>query len=145
MHASDGSVDFLCLITYLNMCPDINECLTTNECQQECVNTEGNYKCSCNQGFNLNIDNRSCDGKCINYKTCHVWSHTLCILFTLTAVVVCPNNHGCSHGCAIVNGTQQCFCPKGFNLINTTQCNGQFQVDHYIPCFSSDIILNSSL
>ena len=44
------------------MCPDINECLTANDCQQECVNTEGNYKCGCNQGFTLNTDNTSCDG-----------------------------------------------------------------------------------
>ena len=52
--------------------------------------------------------------------------------------MVCPNSHGCSHGCAIVNGTQQCFCPKGLDLINTTQCNGQFQLDNYKPCFSSN-------
>ena len=70
---------YISLHIHLHMCPDINECLTTNDCQQECVNTEGNYKCDCNQGFNLNIDNTSCDRKSINYKTYHVWSYELCI------------------------------------------------------------------
>ena len=72
------------------------------------------------------------------------WLYELCIMFILAAVVVCPNNYGCSHGCAIVNGTQQCFCPRGFNLINTTQCNGQFQLDHYTYLVLA-VILYSSL
>ena len=42
-----------------------------------------------------------------------------------SALEVCPNNHGCSHGCAIVNHTEQCFCPSGYALQNITQCNGR--------------------
>ena len=50
-----------------------------------------------------------------------------------SAVVVCPNNHGCSHGCAIVNHTEQCFCPSGYALQNITQCNGTQVV--YVLCW----------
>ena len=36
-----------------NSCVDINECLTSNQCQQICTNTEGSYLCSCEEGFYL--------------------------------------------------------------------------------------------
>ena len=45
------------------------------------------------------------------------------ILYTHSALEECATNHGCSDGCAIVNNTQQCFCPSGYAL-NITQCNG---------------------
>jgi Coagulation Factor Xa inhibitory site len=42
---------------------DINECNSTNgNCSHECWNFPGGYKCSCNDGYNLNDDTRTCDG-----------------------------------------------------------------------------------
>lgn len=42
---------------------DINECLFDNGgCNQTCTNTTGSYKCSCDEGFNLNTDHHGCDG-----------------------------------------------------------------------------------
>ena len=52
----------------------MNECLTTNDCQQLCTNTEGGYNCSCSQGFIFNSDNKTCDGmymlKYCRFKVC---------------------------------------------------------------------------
>ena len=47
---------------YMVLCEDINECSGPNDCQQQCVNTEGSYNCSCVLGFTLNTDGRSCNG-----------------------------------------------------------------------------------
>ena len=43
---------------------EINECvLGTSGCTQICNNTIGSYICSCNTGYNLGVDNHTCDGK----------------------------------------------------------------------------------
>ena len=48
----------------VNSCSDIDECSTDNGgCEQECTNPTGSFFCSCNEGFTLNADGMSCDGK----------------------------------------------------------------------------------
>ena len=43
---------------------DINECATLiDDCEQVCTNKNGSYSCSCNNGYILQNDNRSCIGK----------------------------------------------------------------------------------
>ena len=43
---------------------DINECTINNGgCEQICVNDVGTYNCYCNHGYNLNLDNHTCEGK----------------------------------------------------------------------------------
>ena len=45
-------------------CTDINECSEgTSGCAQVCTNTIGSYNCSCNQGYHLEIDGQTCNGK----------------------------------------------------------------------------------
>ena len=47
---------------------DIDECAEAKEvngCDQICGNTPGSFVCSCNPGFELNINRKSCDGKAI--------------------------------------------------------------------------------
>ena len=40
---------------------DINECSEgTDNCDQRCTNTDGSYTCSCNSGYTLAEDGRSC-------------------------------------------------------------------------------------
>ena len=42
---------------------DIDECLSSNGlCAQRCINTEGSYSCSCNNGFFLDSNGRTCSG-----------------------------------------------------------------------------------
>ena len=47
---------------------------------------------------------------------------------TLTAIQSCGTE--CSFACAVVGGTEQCFCPPGFWLSSTdsTQCVGEYRV-----------------
>ena len=53
------------IITYCNYnLIDINECTINNGgCKQICINDVGTYHCHCNHGYNLNLDNHTCDGK----------------------------------------------------------------------------------
>jgi len=45
---------------------DTNEC-KANICSQKCTNSEGSYTCSCYDGYTLNGDKSSCDGKLLSY------------------------------------------------------------------------------
>ena len=43
---------------------DINECIEEmHDCEQNCNNVNGSYTCSCNPGYIIDADLRSCDGK----------------------------------------------------------------------------------
>ena len=42
---------------------EIDECATsTDDCEHDCVNTEGSFYCICDDGYRLNADNATCDG-----------------------------------------------------------------------------------
>ncbi|XP_071483946.1 mucin-like protein [Diadema antillarum] len=45
-------------------CFDVDECRneTFNDCDQRCDNIQGSYLCSCDSGYTLALDERSCDG-----------------------------------------------------------------------------------
>lgn len=52
---------------------DIDECLNNfDSCDQNCTNTNGSYYCSCIDGYRLNNDTYSCDGKSKNALQKHV-------------------------------------------------------------------------
>ena len=43
---------------------DVDECVGSNGgCAHVCNNTEGSFSCGCNEGYLLNSDETSCDGK----------------------------------------------------------------------------------
>ena len=43
---------------------DADECYErTDECQQECINTNGSYSCACRTGYRLTSDGYNCTGK----------------------------------------------------------------------------------
>ena len=43
------------------ICEDINECDRDNGgCQHKCVNTDGSYRCRCDKGYTLDIDQHHC-------------------------------------------------------------------------------------
>ena len=64
----------------------MNECEEVNDCQQICENTVGSYICSCNEGFTLADDNRTCIGMII----CVIrWS----IKRGAIIIILCKNKH----------------------------------------------------
>ena len=43
---------------------DVNECAELNGgCHQVCINVEGSFLCSCNDGYELHSDNITCTGE----------------------------------------------------------------------------------
>lgn len=40
--------------------PDVNECSGSHGCAHRCTNTQGSYSCTCNSGYRLGSDGRSC-------------------------------------------------------------------------------------
>lgn len=43
---------------------DIDECVSgSHNCEQICMNNNGSFECSCNDGFKLSTDRKSCVGK----------------------------------------------------------------------------------
>lgn len=42
---------------------DINECNSNNGgCEQNCINQQGTYHCTCNAGYDLSSNKHNCDG-----------------------------------------------------------------------------------
>ena len=64
--------------------PDIDECIDgAHGCAQTCTDTDGNYTCSCDVGYNLANDQHGCDGRC-NYYELHAKSRTIRCLYACT-------------------------------------------------------------
>ncbi|XP_043556667.1 von Willebrand factor D and EGF domain-containing protein-like isoform X2 [Chiloscyllium plagiosum] len=62
---------------------DVNECETgTARCQHGCINTPGSFRCTCQSGYRLANDGRSCiaicDKPCRNLGVCLIPNHCSC-------------------------------------------------------------------
>lgn len=56
----------LCCLQCVFISIDINECIFSNgNCAQMCTNTIGSYVCSCDTGYILSGDGRTCAGNII--------------------------------------------------------------------------------
>ena len=57
-------ISYSYIASYLHtlLCIDINECNEDSDCDQLCTNTNGSYYCSCNEGYSLKADGKSCKG-----------------------------------------------------------------------------------
>ncbi|XP_048256923.1 uncharacterized protein LOC124140301 isoform X3 [Haliotis rufescens] len=75
-------------------CEDIDEC--PGPCAQDCMNTDGSYKCSCRPGYTLNANGRSCD----DVNECNA------------------DNGGCSQVCVNDVGSYKCQCNSGYQLFS---------------------------
>ncbi|KAL3836478.1 hypothetical protein ACJMK2_021910, partial [Sinanodonta woodiana] len=82
-------------------CEDIDECKGIHDCSQICSNTLGNYRCSCEEGFRLNITDRR---SCYPAKECNP-----------SLISVCQSMQAL---CAFINGSETCYCAKGYQNIS---------------------------
>ena len=74
---------------------DLNECSTSNGgCGQICTNSFGSFQCSCNSGFSLAADGRTC----VDINECQL------------------NTDNCQHTCVNTAGGFTCSCNSGFAL-----------------------------
>ena len=63
MEVFSAQVDYYFAKHFSSVFTDIDECqLGTDNCTQQCNNTDGSYLCSCNGGFILDNDSYSCIG-----------------------------------------------------------------------------------
>jgi len=54
-------VDSVLLFALIKLISDADECISS-PCHQTCTNTPGSFVCSCDPGYMLNSNARSCDG-----------------------------------------------------------------------------------
>ncbi|XP_078604698.1 uncharacterized protein LOC144878213 [Branchiostoma floridae x Branchiostoma japonicum] len=131
-------------------CRDINECLddTLNNCDLDngglCVNTQGSFHCACDDGYNLQVDGRTCQDidECVDNSTCangvctnSVGSYN-CTCNTgymkNLSTQNCEDIDECADGSVCVNGrctnapgNYTCTCNSGYRMNPTTQnCEG---------------------
>ncbi|XP_067053673.1 fibrillin-2-like isoform X3 [Acropora muricata] len=127
-------------------CDDINECVPTSDCMQHCLNTEGSYNCSCDESFERDpTDWRKCTAKYPCNPDLQVnCSHVCYTDKNKTAKCACFANYElqsdgktcldidecnstknltrCDQICLNIDGSYNCSCRKGFNLINNYLC-----------------------
>lgn len=81
-----------------------------------CTNTDGSYVCSCNVGYQLESDEHNCTGIASIIRMAYNLKY-------LDINECAASNGGCSHTCINNQGSYQCQCEDGFNLIDK-QCQG---------------------
>ena len=77
---------------------DVNECSTLNGgCSQICNNNNGSYTCSCQRGYRMKSDGKTCQdiNECIEKKPC-------------------DQKYGI---CKDILGSYQCSCKAGYKLL----------------------------
>ncbi len=110
-------------------CVDIDEC-ETDPCDQNCENTEGNFICTCDSGYELQEDGITCEEllgcpPCHPNGTCNE-DEKVCEcrpgfsgdgVDECTDINECDENNGnCSHTCTNTSGGFVCSCDDGYVL-----------------------------
>ena len=58
----------------------MDECETgADDCEQICLNLEGSFECSCNDGYELDENGRNCTGELL--KHFHTYQHKIKMYF----------------------------------------------------------------
>ena len=79
-----------------SICVDIDECAddADNDCEGLCINTAGSYVCSCDPGYRLGSDERTCH----DVNEC------------------AEHSDGCEQRCNNTVGSFHCLCEEGYTL-----------------------------
>ena len=100
---------------------DINECNGNHQCHHECINVDGSYACSCDSGYELESDNRSCKGS-QNTSALHV-NNTILLYADINECLT--DNGGCAQTCRNTGGSYYCSCDSGYELTSDNHtCTG---------------------
>ncbi|XP_013397931.1 fibulin-1-like, partial [Lingula anatina] len=94
---------------------EIDECAAVSSgCAHRCSNTFGGFQCSCNAGYTLDDNGKTCNGNCAN-----IVLHRLLKEHAVKAVCKeigeCQQSM-CSHFCTNTNGSFTCTCQAGYLL-----------------------------
>uniref|UniRef100_A0A3P9DI04 Matrilin 2 n=1 Tax=Maylandia zebra TaxID=106582 RepID=A0A3P9DI04_9CICH len=96
--ANFSQIETLISVFQSKLCSDMCE-VVDHQCQHICVSSPASYRCKCREGYILNPDGKTPDG-----KTCQ--SLDLCQTV----------HHGCEHQCVSTNDSYICRCFEGFML-----------------------------
>ncbi|CAH2327640.1 fibulin-5 isoform X1 [Pelobates cultripes] len=117
---------------------NIDEC-RFGYCQQLCANVPGSYSCTCNPGFILNEDGRSCQDvdECLSSNPCvqsclNTYGSYLCRCdpgyelqddgIGCTDMDECSvSEFICQHECVNDPGSYYCICPEGYVLLDDSR------------------------
>ena len=114
-----GMIHILIILIRLFDCilSDIDEC-TEDPCVHNCTNTDGSFICSCNNGYELDDNGRSCNGMYIMLIIINcLLLYILCIDIDECLSGPCPPNLMCNN----LDGNYSCDCPYGTKK-NGTDC-----------------------
>ena len=110
---------------------DDNECLTNKGgCAQICNNTVGSYICDCFSGYELDDNGHGCLGWlfCINRKIMPIIGvlFFLLVLIDFKDIDECLEEMNfCHHLCININGSYQCGCNTGYELVDDFHCESK--------------------
>lgn len=131
----------LSLIFILSHNADVNECaLNRDNCAQNCINTNGGFRCSCRTGYSLLSNGYSCAGTAsiVAFKK---WNNFI-LYYSIDINECAANNGGCAHNCQNTVGSFRCSCRTGYTLSsNGRSCNGKKELTytlivlHHWYCF----------
>ena len=115
---------------------DINECLEDiDTCEHDCINTEGGYNCTCDDGY-LSVGS-NCSGM---YVVCILCSYGI---FQSDIDECAEGIDDCEHNCINTEGGYNCTCDDGYISVGSN-CSGMYCLYIFIAVmiYSNQISMN---